>query len=385
MKPISQDTLNVLRTLKYTQHPTHTQVDITQGQLPPNIYQEFKTILKSLGGKWNKKTHVFPEDPQYHIQTIIEIGRLPDFNPYDFYPTPPDIVEAILTLNEIQNQSPCIHSILEPSCGTGAFLKGIKKHLPDAKITAVEINPLNVKTCQKAGFTVQQADFLTWDSKEKFDLIVMNPPFQRATWQKHYQHALKFLNRYGIIACITPTNLPKDTHRQVCHDGYVYKNKAKAFSEAGTLVDTYVLVCQNDPQPRQKTNGFPSRDAYNFALHTDNDEKINERLATLCKSFTTPPSNENIKTFKTEIDRINDQLLQDYDVGFILNDEDHHHLLQHQLADIEIQTAWEQQRIQETINHITQHNETQTNQNSKNEHANKKTGQLEFEILLTHA
>lgn len=80
-------------------------------------------------------------------------------------------------------------SILEPSCGDGAFLDAIKKvgmtHLK--QITACEINE---EEAQKAAVRtslpvkIQRTDFLRWylffgQNEERFDAVVGNPPFIR--------------------------------------------------------------------------------------------------------------------------------------------------------------------------------------------------------------
>jgi tRNA1Val (adenine37-N6)-methyltransferase len=77
-----------------------------------------------------------------------------------------------------------VETCLEVGFGTGVITlmlaqRGVKK------ITAVEINPTAFKTgkCnfEKAPFNCQInavcTDFLTFDSPEKFDLIICNPPF----------------------------------------------------------------------------------------------------------------------------------------------------------------------------------------------------------------
>lgn len=112
--------------------------------------------------------------------------------------TPSNIVKQMVS------QVPLDGHIFEPSCGNGNFLVEIveqiinqKHHLDIAKhlqnhIHAVEINPelhkkcverLNVLTLSKLGCTInwdiQCCDFLNYQPKQKFDLIIGNPPYIR--------------------------------------------------------------------------------------------------------------------------------------------------------------------------------------------------------------
>ena len=56
--------------------------------------------------------------------------------PYDFYATPPEVIENLLKhidLNKYGNR------ILEPSAGNGNFCRVIKQYYPNKHITALEI------------------------------------------------------------------------------------------------------------------------------------------------------------------------------------------------------------------------------------------------------
>lgn len=111
------------------------------------------------------------------------------------YYTPADIFDFILKWTGVENAG----SILEPSCGDGSFLASIKANCPaggEPKVTAVELEPDEATKAEQYGFEVVQGDFFSYykqniEGKQKYDVIVGNPPFIR------YQN---FDERYRTVA-----------------------------------------------------------------------------------------------------------------------------------------------------------------------------------------
>ena len=99
--------------------------------------------------------------------------------------TPPSCIQRIVTL--LRGVSVTIHSILEPSCGSGEFITAMMREYPDANITGVEFHPLIYEEVSKK-FTgtrsvrIQHGDFLKYDAVTTTfatppDLIIGNPPY----------------------------------------------------------------------------------------------------------------------------------------------------------------------------------------------------------------
>ena len=72
-----------------------------------------------------------------------------------------------------------IQSVLEPSCGDGSFISALNYFNRFLNITAVDIDDKAVKavTEKYSGINIYCEDFLFSDIKEKFDLIIGNPPY----------------------------------------------------------------------------------------------------------------------------------------------------------------------------------------------------------------
>lgn len=93
----------------------------------------------------------------------------------DFYPTPKYLVERLLIhdafVENLQTSyeyarlhNRCEINVLEPACGNGAISSVLKKRLKFANIIEHDIRTDGV-------------DFLSYEPKEKIDLIITNPPF----------------------------------------------------------------------------------------------------------------------------------------------------------------------------------------------------------------
>ena len=84
----------------------------------------------------------------------------------DYYATPPEEVENILTREKLYG------NILENSCGEGHIAKALKEHYPNNKIIATD------KVYR--GYGEGNLDFLAIDYPyiNDIDTIIMNPPFK---------------------------------------------------------------------------------------------------------------------------------------------------------------------------------------------------------------
>lgn len=117
-----------------------------------------------------------------------------------FYPTPTRVVkEMMLPDADIQAGM----SILEPSAGKGNILDCIYEQYGDSvKLEAVELNNINRNILNLKGYKLVGTDFLTFDKSNKYDRIIMNPPFDENLDVKHITHATDYLKPNGKIIFI---------------------------------------------------------------------------------------------------------------------------------------------------------------------------------------
>lgn len=153
-----------------------------------------------------------------------------------FVPTPSAIVDLMVS-KLFHDRPPSKESrVLDPGCGTGAFIHGIVRWCEDNKIplpqiTGVESNPLHVAQCQDTfrnipEIEIRHADFLDPIDGE-FDFIIGNPPYvpiteldddEKRKYRERYttaqgrfdlyllfwEQALRHIDRGGRQVFITP-------------------------------------------------------------------------------------------------------------------------------------------------------------------------------------
>lgn len=154
-----------------------------------------------------------------------------------FYRTPKDAARRLV--NQI-----CVTKdtkILEPSCGDGALISELLRAGANVQnIDGYEFDTGRVSKCITKGFRVCRANFLEVPPEERYDIVVMNPPFYGKHYLKHIEHAIKFLKPGGTLVSILPGSawydhgmLPESRACDVWRDLPV-----GSFAESGTNVPT---------------------------------------------------------------------------------------------------------------------------------------------------
>ena len=194
---IEQEVLNILTNSKVF----NGVLFLPPEKLERKLYQKVNMVLTQIGGKWDRKKggHVFDDDPADAIDEILLTGKVTDKKKeYQFFPTPHKIAKEICEMAEITSQCDC----LEPSAGTGGIADVILNYSPKS-LTVIEFDESNDRYLRgKYNQCITGQDFLTWETKEKFDRIVMNPPFSKKQDMKHILRAWELLKPKGILVSI---------------------------------------------------------------------------------------------------------------------------------------------------------------------------------------
>lgn len=114
---------------------------------------------------------------------------------YGMFFTPERIVDFMVNLIDVTKYTDNKDiAILEPACGLAQFLIGIKRNQPAlfkrARLFGVEINQdvINYLTTLNIDNNIKlvRADYLLWQSRASFDLVIGNPPYGIPSLSKHY-------------------------------------------------------------------------------------------------------------------------------------------------------------------------------------------------------
>jgi len=193
---------------------------------------------------------------------------------FGFFPTPPDAADLLFSgrwhrgiVTFQPAKSPRLR-ILEPSAGTGNLARrcvtrpddlagwrrsNVDEYRFDNAVDCVEIQPELAAGLEAEGIynRVIRADFLSLSPGEirPYDLIVMNPPFDRERDIDHVTHALKFLAPGGSLHAIMSAGTElRETRKAVAFRALAEKHKAEweelpagSFAETGTYVNTIIV------------------------------------------------------------------------------------------------------------------------------------------------
>jgi len=158
--------------------------------------------------------------------------------------------------------------VLEPSFGTGEFLKDASELYPSTTLVGVEKNPDLFQSYPST--TTYCEDFITWTHKKKADLILGNPPYfvmkgkypECMTGRPNiyvlflYKCLTQHLKPGGTLAFILPTSLYNSSHYQPMRD-YLYQHTTICHLETlkkpgfyDTTQDTMLLILQLQKGPK---------------------------------------------------------------------------------------------------------------------------------------
>ena len=170
-------------------------------------------------------------------------------------------------------------NVLEPSCGSGEYLTALNRTYPEFHITGIEWNEViyeNILQLGNENIAIQNADFLQFQPKTKYELIIGNPPYyvmkKEEVDKKYYSYfegrpnifilfiikSLEMLSDHGILSFILPKNflncLYYDKTRQYINQYFeiLHIVDCKDDKYIETQQDTILLIIQKPlpkPQP----------------------------------------------------------------------------------------------------------------------------------------
>lgn len=173
-----------------------------------------------------------------------------------YYPSPRHVVKRIVPRSDYfeagwdgEKWDKRTIAILEPSCGCGRILEGVRQKFHHVNLerrhqvtlAGIEFDVDRAIEARTKGFPVLTANFLQVEPSADYDFVLMNPPFAGQHWKKHIIHALKFLKTHGQLRAVLPaTAWYDDTWLQELTDGRVRWEDfpIASFAESGTNVQT---------------------------------------------------------------------------------------------------------------------------------------------------
>jgi predicted RNA methylase len=239
---------------------------VSMPQLDRKDYEQANLVLEALGGKWNRKLrgHVFTSDPLPKLKEVVSSGTVTiPKDEFDFFPTPGELAGAMARAADLADGQ----TVLEPSAGHGALVSEALAFSHPAKLVAIDLSPDNVavlreKFGSRPEVVIAQGDFLALPEPpedQKFERILMNPPFSGQGDVKHVLHAwdTQLLAGGRLVAIVSAgamyrTDKPTRRLRGLIEEfGTAEDLPEGTFKEAGTNVKT-VLITLDKPLLRDE-------------------------------------------------------------------------------------------------------------------------------------
>lgn len=253
-RKVSDDVLDVLRNCRVESG----KVFLPGYQLERKLYEKVNEVLTGIGGKWKggkTAAHVFadadPDEFGICFKELQDTGSYTDPKDVEFFRTPPELAAQLIKLVGLKAGM----KVMEPNVGDGRIALPAAEIVGLENVHCFELFPPNVKRARDAGLNVTQGDFLSFQPPEKeedrFDVILMNPPFSNNQDVKHVSHACQFLKKTGRLAAITSESWAIQANNSKAKEfrtfldasqADVIKVEAGAFKSSGTMVSTQIIV-----------------------------------------------------------------------------------------------------------------------------------------------
>lgn len=156
----------------------------------------------------------------------------------NYYPTPNTLIEKMISGIKWKE----IKTVLEPSAGSGNIVDEIMPYAnanhwsnpkPTFSVDCIEIDEQLQATLKVKGYRLVYNNFLTFNTCKKYDLIIMNPPFDNGA--KHLLKALEMQSNGGCVVCLLNAETIKNA----------YSNERKALKDKLSELNASIEYIEN--------------------------------------------------------------------------------------------------------------------------------------------
>lgn len=249
MARIDDSTLDVLADCRID----GTTLYLPDRQLDRTLYVSVNKVLESLGGKWDRKAkgHIFSDDPSDALDAVVLTGSYDKPDDLGWFETPEHIARMVIDAAQIEPGM----SVLEPSAGLGALARPARDAGGSVDL-CIEVHDGRAEALWGQGFPTSQRDFLVGKVVNRFDRIVMNPPFARQQDIDHVAHALRHLKPNGRLVSIMSASVLFRSNRKTAefretverYGGVFAELPDGSFRSSGTNVRAVMLTIERKPE-----------------------------------------------------------------------------------------------------------------------------------------
>jgi hypothetical protein len=187
------------------------------------------------------------------------------------YNLPVNDVEKLLRFS-FDSFIPSPKRILVPFAGEGFVAQVAKRKFPEATIDCIENNPATFYLLKS--FNLIEADFFHYQGEEKYDLVIMDPPFKKMLYIDAAIKGFDFTLEHGFLSTIIPEamlNKNSEAVNTLCN--LIAQSDFRAYIEAPfkkrlcLFTRIYKLSASEQKLRENEWEGFPSFYHYSLNLH----------------------------------------------------------------------------------------------------------------------
>ena len=190
-------------------------------------------------------------------------------------PETEELVE--LAISKIKNLKSKIQNLklLDVGTGSGIIPITLKKHFPNAEISAIDISEKALEIAKKnadfhqARINFIQADYLNTDLTENYDVIISNPPYIGINENPEIEDSVKGFE--PNIALFSPTSDALIFYKKIAKDGEKYLNEnGMIFLEINQKLGKETLELFSNYSESRLIKDLSGNDRFVFAKKSSN-------------------------------------------------------------------------------------------------------------------
>lgn len=176
----------------------------------------------------------------------LQFAKIPGY-----FPTPEPVIEMMMD-KAGWDDFEVAPDVLEPSAGDGAILDYLRQSSYGMTLDCFEINDSLCKILKSKNYNVIGYNFMDSCALPKYDLVLMNPPFENLQDCNHVVRGYQVLREEGrLVAIMSPGPFFRECRKAVEFrawfnevGGMVEDLPAGSFKESGTMVNSKLVFIQ---------------------------------------------------------------------------------------------------------------------------------------------
>ena len=187
-------------------HNRMLKLNIHSGRELFSALREYEDIVYARTPE-EEKAHQDALKEKKKREDMMRRGEFARMNIPSYFPTPPKVIDRMIELAKIHEGE----TVLEPSAGAGHIADRLRAQ--GANVSAIEFNASLREYLESQGHEIVGNNAL--EHSEKYDHVIMNPPFEKQADVDHVTHAFKnnLVDGGRLVAVMSSSAMTRDNQK----------------------------------------------------------------------------------------------------------------------------------------------------------------------------